>query len=355
VTGTIAILLLAGGATILRQARLSVIHKQQIAAARGFLVPLLLEAHAYHGGMKPLAALQLLKQVEQRIDRMQDADPETRIEVMNIVAASLLILQDTAGTETIVRKAMLAAAAIDPGHAQSLRARMLVNWVRLSRGQTDEVRREIGLLLADMRRSPRTLPEDIAGALRIRSAVALEESNAAEAESSALEALGMAEKRLGRLHNQAVLSLVDLCYAYESDGKQALALDTCKLARDRALAAYSGQWTHTNVIKAREAYAFALAASGQRDGGIGEMKDAIRDIFSSFGPSSRLEGLALRRLARMQLEAGGAGQALESINRAVSILAEHLNRNSPGFARTLELRGRIFAAAHARLPLAVTP
>jgi tetratricopeptide (TPR) repeat protein len=199
-----------------------------------------------------------------------------------------------------------------------------------------------------MRRSRRTLPEDLAGALRILSAAAIEEGNAVEAESSALEALEVAETRLGPRHNQVVLSLVDLCYAFASSGKHALAIATGERARDWALEVYSQRSTHPNVLKAREAYAFALAASGESDNGIREMNDAIRDTASSFGVSSRAEGFALRRLALMQLYAGRPEQALETVNRAVSILSEHLNRESPGFARTLELRGRILAAAQTR-------
>ena len=344
VAGAAAVVLLAGSATILRQARVSVVQKQNIAAARGFVVPLLLEAQASNQG-KPVSAGQLLDQLEHHMDRGKDADAETRLEVLNIVAASQLLLQDTARSEAAVKKAMAIAANLDPDHPQSLRARLLMSWVRLARGQTGELRPEIGRLIADMRRSSRTLPEDLAGALRILSEMAVDEGNGEEAESSALEAVAVAEQRLGRNHNQAVLTLVDLCYAYVSNGKPALAAETGKHARERAMEAYSQRWTHPNVLKAREAYGFALAASGERQDGLREMNEAIRDSSSSFGASSRVVGFSLRRLARVQLDAGLAADALESIDQAVSILAEHQDRGAPGFARTLELRGRVFTAA----------
>jgi hypothetical protein len=59
------------------------------------------------------------------------------------------------------------------------------------------LRPELDRLIADMRKSGRTLPEDLPGALRIRSEMALDEGNAEEAEAAALEAVEAAENRLG--------------------------------------------------------------------------------------------------------------------------------------------------------------
>ena len=69
-------------------------------------------------------------------------------------------------------------------------------------------RREIEELLVDMRHGGRPLPEDLAGTLRARSDVAFQEGQAPEAESYALEALRLAESRLGPHHNQGVLALI---------------------------------------------------------------------------------------------------------------------------------------------------
>jgi hypothetical protein len=129
------------------------------------------------------------------------------------------------------------------------------------------------------------------------------------------------------------------------NGKPELALETGKRARERAMEAFAQRATHPTVLKTREAYAFALAASGQHEEGLQEMNDVMRDIASSFGAGSRFAGFALRRLAKIQLDAGLTRQAQESIEQASRILAEHQDRGAPGFARTLELRGRILAAA----------
>jgi tetratricopeptide (TPR) repeat protein len=211
----------------------------------------------------------------------------------------------------------------------------------LSRGQTRKIRGDLDRLLEEMRRYGTALPEDFAGAWRLRSAVALEEGDPATAVSSALEALKVAESRLGMRHNQSVLALVDLCHAYQRAGQRELALKTGESALRRALDAYSNSATHPNVLKARVALGEALAGSDQAARGIHQTRDAIEDTSSLFGASSRLVGLNLKILAEMQMHAGQWRAAKESIGRSCSILADHLDRDSPGYASLLKLRSEI--------------
>lgn len=119
----------------------------------------------------------------------------------------------------------------------------------------------------------------------------------------------------------------------------------CKRARDRALEAYAGHDTHPNVLKARVAYAQALAANGQAERAVTETRQAIHDATMLFGASSRIVGVDLLRLARLHLQTGQTELAFESANRAHSILAGQLDQNTPGYAAVLEVRGEALLAA----------
>ena len=146
--------------------------------------------------------------------------------MLNILGASLLSQQDTSNAEAAAARAIQEAGKLSPSDPERLRSSLLRNWVLLSRGQTKKIRGDLDRLLEEMRLYGSALPEDLAGAWRLRSAVALEEGDSARAVSAALEALEIAESRLGTRQNQSVLALVDLCYAYQRAGQPELALKT---------------------------------------------------------------------------------------------------------------------------------
>jgi tetratricopeptide (TPR) repeat protein len=192
-----------------------------------------------------------------------------------------------------------------------------------------------------MRRYGSALPEDFAGAWRIRSAIALADGDSATAISSALESLRIAESRLGERHNQSVLALVDLGYAYQAAGQRELALKTADRAVTRALNAYSHSPTHPNVIKARLSLGQAVAGCGRPDQAMQTTQDAIQDASALFGPSSLLVGQGFEKLALIQNQAGKRQAAKQSIERAYSILTNHFEIDSPAYASLTTLRAEI--------------
>jgi hypothetical protein len=335
------LILVATSALTTRQARVARARAKQAEEAKAMVISMLFDAHAYKGGGKQVSALDLLRQTQQRLTTLPTADVRSRVQVLNILGASLLSQQDTHHAEAAADRAMAESGVLSPSDAERLRSRLLRSWVLLSRGQTDKVHHEIDGLLDEMRRYGSALPEDLAGAWRVRSAIALEEGDPAKAVSSALEALGIAESRLGPRHHQSVLALVDLCYAYQLAGQKELAVKTGEKAVMRGLEAYSKSATHPNVLKARVALGYALAGTGEPARGIQLTQDAIEDAMALFGPTSRFVGLNLKMLAEMQLRAGQRREARQSIDRAYSVLVDHFRRDSPGFASLERLRSEI--------------
>lgn len=345
VTAVVLFALVTCLALALWQAQVAVTERQRAEYVKSFLISVLLDAHSYRAG-RPLSALDLLRRAQTRIDGLRGADPVTRVKLLNILGASLLSLQDTADAEMVIASALREAATLERGHAQALRARMLRNWVRIFRGQYAQVRGEIDGLLREMERSGTVLPEDLAAAWRARSEAALEMAEPGEAETSAAEALRVAESRLGPNHNQSVLALVNLSLARGSAGNSALALETAESARRRALESYGGQSNHPNVLKARAALAQALAKAGRSDEAIEEASSVIRDGSDLFGPEARGVGLDLRTLAQLQFDGGQLEAANRSAGQAIAILSRHFDRDSPGYEAVSQLRAAIRQAAH---------
>jgi serine/threonine-protein kinase len=171
VAALISVILCASSLLVAWQSSVAFAQKQRAEAVKSFVIAILLEAHSYWGDGKPLSAVGLLKQIQARVDSSSIPDARTRIEVLNIVGASLLSQQDTLGAETVISRAVHETRILPRNDAMALRARLLRNWIRLFRGQVIQVRIDIDRLLSDMKGSAATFPEDLAGAYRIRSAV----------------------------------------------------------------------------------------------------------------------------------------------------------------------------------------
>jgi len=283
----------------------------------------------------------MLRQTQHRLMTFPVSDTKTQVQVLDILGASLLSQEDLTDAETAIHRAAQEAVKLPSSDPERLRSRLLVNWILLARGRTDRIRRDIDYLLEDMRRFGSAFPEDFAGAWRIRSAVALAEGDSGMAISSALASQRIAESRLGMHHNQSVLALVDLSYAYSLAGRPDLAVKTAGQAVQRGLQAYSNSETHPNVIKARLAWAQALARSGQPERGIRMARAAIADVSALFGPSSQLLGQDLALLAEMQMHDRQWIAARQSMERAHSILAGYLCTDSPAYISLAQLRTEI--------------
>lgn len=323
------------------QAHRAFVQRRNAEETRAIVLSMLFDAHSYWGNGKPLSALDFLKHAQRKLATLPAGDLRTRVQVFNILGVSLLSQQDTIDAEAAINNAMSGALRLPPQDPDRLRSRLYKLWVELYRGETDRVRGEVEILLRDMARFGSALPEDHSGAWRIRSMIAVEDGDAAKALSSAEAALQIAESRLGTRHNQSVLGLVDLTYAYLIAGDHQRALQTAEHAWKRGLTAYGDSATHPNVIKARVAYAQALAASGNPEAAIALAKRAIGDTVMLFGPASLLEGLSLRKLADMEARADRRRDAERSIQRSVEILQKHFHEGSPAYLTLLNLRDKI--------------
>ena len=114
VAAFISIILSASSLLVAWQSSVAFAQKQRAEAVKSFVIAILLEAHSYWGDGKPLSAVGLLRQIQTHIDSSSIPDAKTRIEVLNIVGASLLSQQDTLGAETVISRAVYETRIILP-------------------------------------------------------------------------------------------------------------------------------------------------------------------------------------------------------------------------------------------------
>jgi eukaryotic-like serine/threonine-protein kinase len=342
ITGMLLLsILVTASALVGWQARIALAQRRRADETKSLIINMLFDAHSYRGVGKPAPSLEFLRQTQQRLAALPTSDVKTRVQILNVLSAGLLSQQDTKGAEAANNQATQEADILGPWDPQKLRSRLFRSWVLFFRGQTDKICPEVDLLLKDMRQYGSALPEDFAGAWRIRSAIAAQQGDFSKAISAALEALRIAESHPALCRNQAVLAMVDLCTAYQCAGQKELAVKTGDLAVKRALDTYSQSTTHPNVLKARVAFYGALARSGQAGRAIHLTQAAIQDASALFGPSCRLVGLELKELAEIQMEAGQWRAARQSIEQSRSILSGHYQHDSPAYAALLKLRSEI--------------
>ena len=111
--------------------------KKQAEEAKALVISMLFDAHSYWGIGKPVSALDMLRQTQKRLTTFPISDVKTRVQVLDILGASLLSQEDITDAEAAIDRAAREAVKLRPSDPERLRSRLLVNWVLLSRGQTN--------------------------------------------------------------------------------------------------------------------------------------------------------------------------------------------------------------------------
>jgi tetratricopeptide (TPR) repeat protein len=234
---------------------------------------------------------------------------------------------------------------LGPDHPQTLRARVLRTAVYRFRGTTADMRRELDDVLPLLRRRAADLAESLTIALKNQAHLEIDDGRYRQAEAAAREAVEVGRERLGGHHPETVAATLVLAYAQQFSQPPDVALRTAERGLDLARAAYPEMTMHPRVIEARLVHGRALAEAGKVAEGVEELARVVRDASDVFGPTSRMVGFFSLPLARFQLELGQVSAALETAERAVSIVSTHSTPDSFRYAVALNRRGAALAAA----------
>ncbi|MDH4064824.1 MAG: serine/threonine-protein kinase, partial [Acidobacteriota bacterium] len=217
--------LLAGTVVATWQARVAESEKAQALEVRDFLSTLIRDASPYGSGGRAPTALDWLRDARQRIDRRLEGRPEVQLELLNLVGASLLTLQDTDGAEeTLSRAVEEGTRRLGSDHPQTLRARVLMTAVDRFRGRTAAMRAKLAALVPIFRANLPRFAEDLAVALKNQAHLEMDEGHYEAAERAAREELDVARRVLGPDHPETVTAqmMQALTYQYSRSPDEAL-------------------------------------------------------------------------------------------------------------------------------------
>ncbi|HEU4537004.1 MAG TPA: tetratricopeptide repeat protein, partial [Polyangiaceae bacterium] len=300
-------------------------------------------------------AIDLLKQAREKMDRLEGAGPEVRVELLNTLAWSLLSYQDVADAEAVIGQAAAEAErGLGPEHPQRLRALVLRAIAYRYRGQNREMRAELDRLLPALRRNADAVPQDLVRALRNSANLALHEGRYGAAVAEAQEAFALSAARYGERHDETATSAVVLTLARLHGGDEGQALLDAERAYGLSLAVRKDNAGHPSVIEARALRGRALAGVGRLDEAAAELERAVDDAAKVFGAEGMAVGFYSESLAETQLDRGRVDEALRHSERALTIVTARARPDSYVAAVALRVRAEALLAAGqagAALPL----
>jgi serine/threonine-protein kinase len=319
---------LAGTGVALWQARAAQAEQRRAEDVKDFIAAIFREANPYRGDGRSASAKDLLQRAADKLALVDAGRTALRVELMNLIGASLMSLQDTATAEAIVMQAVSEARSLASDDPLALEARSLLVSVHRFRGRTQEMKAELERLVPQLRAQAAQAPAPLAQTLKDQAHLAIDEGRYEQAVAAAREAAELAMARLGPDHVQTAACWLVHGLALLSAGRAAEALAASGRALEMTTKIHGGNTAHPQVVSARVPYARALAANGRLEEAIVEMKRAIAGTSTTLGPRTRQVGFFTQNLVRLQLEAGQVKEGLASSELALAILSEHAQLES---------------------------
>jgi serine/threonine-protein kinase len=337
---------LTGAAVALWQARVAIGEQRRAEDVKEFLASMFRDADPYQGTGATRGVADLLRQAHERVGTL-GARPELRVEILSLIGSSLLNLEDLDAAESIARQALdEALAGLGPSHEQTVHARVLLLGVHRFRGRTDDMRRELEAVEAVLQGRPAVDAADRVLLLESRAHLAIDAGEAAQAVTFAQAAFDQALAAFGERDARTTTAATVLAEAYEySDVTPEFALEAAERAFRLTAALYGEESPHPRMIAVRDVYGRALARAGRMPEGVAQLERAVRDATQVFGETSSSISYLAANLARYQRQLGAIKQAIENLDLAIAINAQHVERDSYTYLSPLTARGIAWLAA----------
>jgi eukaryotic-like serine/threonine-protein kinase len=336
---------LAGAGAAIWQARVAFEQRERAEEVKTFITSIFEGANPYTAAGRQLSAVDVLEQAKRRIDRLNAATPEVRVELLTLVGASLADLTEVARAESILREAAAEATrTIGPDHELTLHARTALAQTHRFTSDPEAAQVELADLLPRLRASPAST-RDYVEALESDASVAMSLGQWDRAEASSREMLEVAEVRLGAGHPLTLAAMWSLVQTYLLAGRAQAAAEAADRVFPLTVEAHRDEPKAPELIEARELYGRVLTGVGRLNDGIDHIRQALQDAAEVFGPSSLHIGYYATNLAARQLEVGDLDGALRSIDRGLEVSAVNPGQNSGLHAFAQHLRGQILLAA----------
>ncbi|MDJ0655564.1 MAG: protein kinase [Xanthomonadales bacterium] len=314
-----------GAAVSVWQAQRAVTARNQAEQIKQFTTSILQEADPYASG-NALTVENLLKQAVGKVDARGDLGPETRIELLTVLAASLANLQRFEEAEPLARRTVRdAVQALGADHLLSLQARTVLLNVLAPSGRLPESRDEVISVQAAVAGHPDAPPELVIAALSNRTGLAMQEGNLEAAVDYGHDTLERARTLLGERHFSTLTAATRLATVFQSRGDSDRTLEA---AAEAYRLSEGHDFAATPVRDAAMIYGMALAEAQQFEQAFPVMERAIEGTRQALGSNAQVVGFYLGHLARYQGQAGRLADARDSYAQAVGIIVHSFGEQS---------------------------
>jgi serine/threonine-protein kinase len=337
--------LLAGAGVAYWQARTAAVAGRRAEQVTRFIVSIFQNADPNRGAGDALSGVELLRQARARLEGTRIDDPQLRLELLNTLGESMLGLDDAEAAVPVLIDAIGVAASnrVDP--SQVLRARRLHSKGAALLGREDEALAELGAILQQLRRDPRSSPPELVATLLEKARVEVASGRYQDGDRTAREALATSRTVLGPKRPETVSALIEVSRAADYLRESQRSFETAREAYLLAREVHSADEAHPAVNEARMQYAVALADQDQVDEALELMRASRRDAAKLFGAESRIGGDQAGSMVQYLLMGGRVKEALECSEAAIRILEPLLEPESSRHAGVLDARGLALMAA----------
>lgn len=331
---------LAGADVALWQAQAARAEARRAEEFRQFLVATIRDADPHQGAGKVLSAAELLRQARTRSETLAER-PEMRVEMLTLIASSLLNLEDFESAEDAAREALAdAERLLGADHELTLRARRVMIGVHRFRGRTDDMRRELAAVEKTLASRGTATADERFFVLESRGHLAIDSGDAKLAGKSGEEALALAQASFGPKDARTAMAATLLAESYEySDVPAESALEAAERAFHMTEAIHGANAKHPQVITARDVYGRALCRADKVNEGLAQLELALAHGIEVLGPRSATVAFLSGNVAIYQRQRGLFREAILNLDRALEIHGQNVGKDSFTYLGPLTTRG----------------
>ena len=319
----ILLAIVVGAVVALWQAQLALTQTKRAEEVKEFIAGIFRDASPYQVGGKDISAKELLRLAHAKIDKVDAARPQLRVELLNLLGSGMLDFQDFEIADRVLNQAVEEAdASLHDEQEQLLTAHRLRASLYRKQGKWTEARADLEQSLEVLRGDPTRYSNELVAALSSLASLENVERNADAAEQVAIEGLDAVKTHLGDRSPAKVHLLRVLASNYRFRGDYAKGAEAADRAYSEALALTGGDSQHPVVLSARMLRAWTLSDNGEVIRPAEEAKEILRGTEAVFGPNSRALGIQLGATAELFMLAGDVETGLANAERALEIVSQ---------------------------------
>jgi serine/threonine-protein kinase len=328
------------------QLRVAQAEKRHAEEVKEFVASIFRSADPYFSGNTQMSAVQLLTLAKDRIDREMASQPQNAAELLLIVGEAQANLEQLDDARATLQKALEHAATTLPADSLQVAAgRAQLASISMQQSDYDTAEKYLAqaLPVLELHAREREGARALASALTSSGFIAGERNDGARAVAHMQRAVDVLNAALGPDDSETILALRQLAQEHLLMGDVENGLKTASAAYASAKRNFGGGGRDNLLVETEDVYGRALADSGDLEQGIVHLQQSIQGAERLLGTSADSVVSKLSWLARAQTKLGDLNGAIATLEHAVKISTDPLNRSrvqaSLGIALTTARRG----------------